>query len=209
MNKNKLYEQILKDREKNKEKKIGTVNVNELKNKYNNDINKYWENRTNEPYKNIIKDQDYKKKIINTSDLIVHKVTPQDKIGVDNDFVKLQHEIDEQNNYIKNFYSVSKKQEHQNLFEYNHKYKFRPTAIPNSSEELKNSGNEYYQMENKNIELEKKRANDLLQSINFLNNENNINYSNNPNTNSNMVSNNQNTNSNMVGNIKKGVKTIM
>lgn len=197
MNKNKLYEQILKDRENTREKKIGMVNVNELKNKYNNDINNYWKDRTNEPYKNIIKDQDYRKKIVDTSDLIVHRVTQQDKIGVDKDFVKLQHELDEQNNYIRNIYSVSKKQEHQNLFEYNHKYKFRPTIIPHSSEELKNSGNEYYQMENKNIENEKKRANDLLQSINFLNNQTNVN------PNSNTITNPTNNN------IKKGVKTIM
>ena len=190
MNKNKLYEQITKD--KIKEKKIGTINVNELKNKYNNDINNYWENRTNEPYKNIIKDQDYKKKITNTSDLIVHKVTPQDKIGVDIDFVKLQNEIDKQDNYIKNIYSISKKQEHLNLFEYNHKYKFRPSIIPNSSDELKNNSNEFYAIEKKNIENEKKRATDLLQSINYLNYEIPI---------------SSGTNTNI--NIKKGVKTIM
>lgn len=186
MNKNKLYEQITKD--KVKEKKIGVVNVDELKNKYNNDISNYWKNRTNEPYKNIIKNQDYTKKITNTSDLIVHKVTPLDKIGVDVDFAKLQNEMDKQDDYIKNIYSISKKQEHMNSFEYNHKYKFRPSVIPNSSEELKNNGNEFYATEKLNIENEKKRASDLLQSINYLNNDTSVSSNN---------------------NVKKGVKTIM
>ena len=195
MNKNKLYEQITKD--KIMEKKIGIVNVNELKNKYNNDIDNYWKSRTNEPYKNIIKDQDYKKKITETSDLIVHKVTPQDKIGVDRDFLKLQNEIDKQDNDIKNIYSVTKKQEHLNSFEYNHKYKFRPCVISNSSEELKTNGIEYYNMEQKNIENEKKRANELLQSINFLNNVGDDPF--------------KSLGKNIIQpqNIKKGVKTIM
>ena len=204
MNKNKLYDQIIK---KIPEEKIGTINISELKNKYNSDINHYWNNRTNEPYKNIIKNDDYKKKITNTSDLVVHKVTHIDKLGVENDFKKLQNEIDKQDNDLKNLYSNTKKQEHINVFEYNHKYKFRqlPSMTQNTSEDIKQNGMQYYKSEQINIENEKKKASELLESINYLNTNfeiknNNINEI--KNNNINEIKNNN------INEIKKGVKIV-
>ena len=45
----------------------------------------WWVSRTNEPYKNILKNEDWRKQINDEKDLIVHKVTDLDKIGLKKD----------------------------------------------------------------------------------------------------------------------------
>ena len=75
---------------------------------------KYWQERTNQPYKNIIKDEKAikvfldKPRIANKNEekelkraLIVHKVTDADKEGVDDEFKDLQGKLEKHNNELK------------------------------------------------------------------------------------------------------------
>lgn len=137
-------------------------NYEEAKKNYDGVIVDYWKERTNLPYKNILKNEDYNKKISNSKDLIVHRVSNKDKIGLDQQFDFKKKEFDEQNNELKVIYSSSNKNEHKKKFQYNHIYKYRIQYDPKQKEteikdhtQLKNDNNKY-------IEQKIQKENQLL-----------------------------------------------
>merc|ERR1712046_13807 len=75
-------------------------------------IKKWYEGRTNQPYKNILKNEDYNKKFKNKEDLIVHKITDEDKIGLLDEYEKLVHLLETHNKELKVVYSTSNKTKH-------------------------------------------------------------------------------------------------
>jgi len=98
-----------------------------------------WKKRTNLPYKNIIKNNDYKKKINNSNDLIVHKVSEEDKKGVKEKLNKHLKQISDHNSELKVIYSTSNEIKHIKKFEYNHKYKFRVRSVTSTHENMKDT----------------------------------------------------------------------
>lgn len=126
---------------------------------------KYWKSRTNEPYKNIIKDADYKKPVSKTDDLIVHKVTPADKLGVDEKFTDFEKDKKQHDDDLKVIYSANEKTKHLKQFEYQHKYKYRIRHNPSDHEELKSDNVEYYKNEQKKLEKDKKKLDVILESL--------------------------------------------
>lgn len=77
----------------------------------------WWKTRTNAPYKNILKDQDWTKNFKNSDDLIVHKYTNFDKIGLMDEYDKLCKLLEKHNNELKSIFSVSKENEYKLKFD--------------------------------------------------------------------------------------------
>lgn len=129
----------------------------------------WWNSRTNMPYKNILKnvkildDNDYKKKINKIDDLIVKRL-----IDISHDGILLQSQYSERselleahNNELKMIYSLSKKLQYKEEFEYVQKYKYRLKHDPKSYDELK----KYYKQEQHKIIKETKRIDDMIESL--------------------------------------------
>jgi hypothetical protein len=132
---------------------------------YGSEIKKYWSKRTNQPYKNIMKNEDYTKKFKNTNDLIVHRVTDKDKEGVEEEFVDLQHKLEKHDDQLKVIYSTSKQNEHKKKFEYNHVYKYRVKHNAKDHSNLKEDKIAYYKKQQKKEEVGKKKLDILLDTL--------------------------------------------
>lgn len=155
------------------EKQEISVNYDQLKDKYGDDgrykkgVQKYWEQRTNEPYKNILKNEDYTKNFKKEEDLIVHKVTDLDKDEekLEFEFKDLEDKIEKHNKDLKIIYSSSKEAENKKKFEYNNVYKFRIKYDPKDHDEKKKDKIEYYKKEQKKIEKGNKKFNEIVESM--------------------------------------------
>ena len=98
--------------------------------KFQYKLNEYWLKRTNEPYKNIIKDKQYYEKflqkeklqLIDPNELIIHKTGESDKKGFDDECEKYTKGIELHNNEIKTIYSMTNELEHKKKFEYESLY---------------------------------------------------------------------------------------
>lgn len=112
-------------------------------------IENYWKGRTNQPYKNILKNEDYSKIIKNENDLIIHKVTSNDKIGIKEKYTEIKKNIEQHNNELKVLYSTSEEAQHKKKFEYNHRYRDRKKYNPSTFNELKK------EKETENIKVQK------------------------------------------------------
>lgn len=121
--------------------------ITTLKKKYLNEIENYWTQRTNKPYKNILKNENYNREYSSAQDLVVHKISSKDKIKTDDDYRRLQTIIDKQNIENKQIYSAEKKDEHKKLFDIENKFKFIKEK-KNEDELLNKKGKEYYRTEN-------------------------------------------------------------
>ncbi len=130
------------------------------------EMEQLWSKRTNQDYKNIIKDEKYKKKDYRKKeDLIVHKVTDIDKLGVDKELEDYENQIETQDGELKVQYSQSKELEHKKKFEYNNKYKYAVKFNPKAHEDLKDDNVEYFKKEQEKIEKDKKKIDDIIQSL--------------------------------------------
>lgn len=129
------------------------------------EVRQYWAKRTNQPYKNIMKNEDYTKKISNEKDLIVHRVTSKDKEGVEEGFIDLQQKLEKHDDELKVIYSISKKNEHKKKFEYNHVYKYRVQHDAKDHDDLKEDKIKYYKAQQKKEEVGKKKLDVLLDTL--------------------------------------------
>jgi hypothetical protein len=106
----------------------GNLKAENNKTKVGGQLAQYWKKRTNQPYKNIMKDENYDREFKKQDDLVVHKVTEKDK-----DVAKLEaensakkHELELQTKNLKEkVYSAAMKSEHKKNFEYEHVFKYR------------------------------------------------------------------------------------
>ncbi len=130
------------------------------------ELEELWNKRTNQAYKNIIKDDKYQKKEYKKKeDLIVHKVTDLDKLGVDVELKEFETKLESQNGELKIIYSQSKELEHKKKFEYNNKYKYTVKFNPKAHEELKDENVEYFKKEQEKLEKDKKKVDDIIQNL--------------------------------------------
>lgn len=137
----------------------------EIDKRYADNLTKYWEKRTNQPYKNILYDQDYSKPIRDEQDLIVHKYGEADKVKADQ-IDKYKENMERHNNELKVIYSTSKEAEHLKQFEYNHKYKYRITGkVTADQQDLKKNRILYYKKEQQKMEKDKENKEKLLEGI--------------------------------------------
>jgi hypothetical protein len=118
--------------------------------------------RTNQPYKGIIKDFDYNKKFTKSEDLIVHKVTEEDKKNFENDVIKFNDKKQIQDKEIKDVYSKDKETKYKKEFEYEHKYKYRAKLDDDPESDLRTDRIEFYKKEQQKMEDSKKKIDDIL-----------------------------------------------
>lgn len=156
--------------------KVVKENSTEFQNKYKElecnwktEKEKAWSQRTNQPYKNILKDENYNKFIgkqnINKDELIVHKVTDADKIGLLEEFQDLLGILEKHNSDLKIIYSANKELEHKQKFEYVHRDKYKIKYDPKDYEELKKDQLDYYKKEQYKLEKDKKTVDDIIESL--------------------------------------------
>lgn len=133
---------------------------------YGNEIQEYWKKRTNQPYKNIIKNEDVSKKNFKSKDdLIVHRVTKKDKEGVDESYNKLQQNLEKHDDELQTIYSTDKRNEHKKKFEYNHVYKYRIQYDPKDHDKLKQDRIKYYKDRQKKEEEGKRTIDNILETL--------------------------------------------
>jgi len=128
-------------------------------------LKEWWNSRTNDPYKNILKNlkDANKKKYKNKDDFIVHKVTNADKseVMLEKEYDDLMALLEIHNNNLKVIYSASEKNKHKQQFKYVNKYKYRLKYDPKDFEGLK----DYYKSEQKKLEKNNKQLDDLIDSL--------------------------------------------
>jgi len=101
---------------------------------------RWYSGRNNMPYKNILKNEDYTKKITDFRDLIVHKVNTLDKdtSRFTTELKKLINVLEKHNNELKIIFSNSEETKHKQAFEYINKYKYKISYNPKQNQaELK------------------------------------------------------------------------
>ena len=153
---------------------------NEITPQYSSKNNKFleewWNTRTNQPYKNIIKkdlfNKDFKKyykdnifatNVKDKRDLLIHKITnaDSDSILLESEFELLSGIIEKHNDELKVIYSASKKNKYRKEFEYVQNYRYRLEYNPKNSEELK----DFYKKEQKKINKEKRMIDDVINNL--------------------------------------------
>jgi hypothetical protein len=142
---------------------------------YKEYLKKYWNQRENTPYKGIMNRdikhkgknyrQDYNKEIKKSSDLVVHKVTKMDKLGVFDDYEAFLKNLEKHNNELKIIYNLSKKAQHTKKFEYHHKYKYRIKYKPSDHKKMKKNKIDYYKKEQKKLEKDEENLDNLLNGM--------------------------------------------
>jgi len=157
--------------------KLNQNNMRELDNKVKNAektykpvLNRYWNTRTNQPYKNIIKDRKHidkfiNKKQIDEKELVVHKVTEEDKKGVEKKLKTFEGNLEKHNDELKVIYSSSKKTEHLKKFKYNHVSKYRIKHNSTSHKEMKKDRIEQFKKEQKKIHKGEEEKDAILETL--------------------------------------------
>jgi hypothetical protein len=143
---------------------------NERENDYMNNKEKFYHERTNKPYKHIINDATQINKFLNRKkitkdELIVHRVTRADADGVVEKFEELNNTMEKHNNELKVLYSLSKKAEHFQQFEYNNKYKYRIKYNPSDHVQMKKDKITYYKKEQRKLDNNRKRKDVMIESM--------------------------------------------
>jgi len=150
--------------------KINKTSKEEIEKDYNDRMGDFkqlmeawWNTRTNDPYKNILKNENYKKLFKCQNDLIVHKVTSidKDRIRLDFEFDKLQQLLEKHNDELKIIYSASEESKHKKEFKYVNKYKYRLKHEVQNFEDLK----EFYKQEQKKLAKEEKMIDNVIAMI--------------------------------------------
>jgi len=123
----------------------------------------WWETRTNMPYKNILKNENYKKTINSKDDLIVYRVSILDKnkTKLMEECAKLEKLLEKHNGELKVIYSASELNKYKQEFEYVQKYKYRIKHDPNDFDGLK----KMYKKEQKKLSNETKRISNMIDSL--------------------------------------------
>lgn len=137
----------------------------DMKREYEPSLLDYWNKRTNLPYKNILKNEDYTKSIKSSKDLIVYKINLQDKSSLTKELKELMEKIDQHNKELKESYTTDNEEEHKKDFEYNNKYIFRIKYDPKNAEELKEESLDEYKKKQEELDKGRKRVDEILESL--------------------------------------------
>lgn len=159
-----LIDQVKIDRGNKYElgKKFKEINTNK-----DSDLKNYWKERKNIPYKVILKDQDFNKNVKVKEDLIIHKISKNDKNeeALNTDYIKYKNNKKNHDEQLNTIYNENQKEKHTKDFEYKNKMVYSEKYNPKSHKELKESEVEYYKKEQERIEKGKKQKDELLDLI--------------------------------------------
>jgi len=172
-------QKISKIKDKNEISKV-SEKIKDLNNEYKSKskLKKYWNTRTNQPYKNIIIDEKhinpfYQKGKISTrkikeDELIVHTVTEEDSKQTDNKYKECVKNITQQNNEMKKIYSDTNKKKHYDSFTYSKVYGKNVPYKPSSHNDM----NKMYKKENKSVIKGTLAKNNIVDICSGIENEN-------------------------------------
>jgi len=134
----------------------------------------FWRARTNQPYKNILKNEDYslffqkKNNDLKKEELIVHKVTDADKLEerLMKEFIELSDAIEKHDHELKAIYSLSEKMNHKKKFYYVHVNKYEKIKYdPADFNDMKKDKVELYKKEQEKIDRGKKKIDDIIEDL--------------------------------------------
>jgi hypothetical protein len=195
--KDKIKESVIEPKRLEYNNKDVELKYNKFNKEYSSELNSLHYSRTNQPYKNIIKNDDHVKlflskprpeteedKNILKKNLVVHQVTQLDKNKevVDKKYTDLQKNLETHNKELKIIYSTNEELEHKKKFEYNHKFKYRVKYDPNNNDDqekqdhsnLKRDNIKYYKEQQQKLEEGKNKKLEILECcINNLDNQTN------------------------------------
>lgn len=163
-----IHESVIRPIKIIKEDSNDVINkFKKLDSNWESERQKGWSQRTNQPYKNIIKSDNrfLGRAKIEKEELIVHRVTDADKIGLLEEFTDLVNILEKHNNELKIVYSTSKEMEHKKKFEYVHRDKYRIKYDPKDYGEMKKDQLDYYKKEQQKLEKDKKNVIDIIESL--------------------------------------------
>lgn len=135
-------------------------------------LKEYWKTRTNQPYKEILRKEmlekyniEYKRDFKDKKDLIIHKTTEADKIGLMDEFQKVQNILETHNKELQMVYSASKENEHKKKFEYNQRFKYRLKYDPSDFNDMKKDRVEYFKKQQQKLEKDKEKIDNIIESL--------------------------------------------
>lgn len=157
-------QQIKKDSSSSKGVTDMQVICEEVGKRYESSLKEYWKKRTNQPYKNILYDQEYKP-VTKEEDLIISNTKNIQKIS-DHQIQEYKDSVEKHNNELNNIYAPNKEQEHWKQFQYNLKHKYRITG-PVSADQttLKNNRIMYYKKEQEKLDQMKEDKEKLFSNL--------------------------------------------
>ncbi|ARF11353.1 hypothetical protein Klosneuvirus_1_210 [Klosneuvirus KNV1] len=178
LDKEKIKESVIRpihiERDKNNKQKLErdwkeaeTKYLDKNKKEFGSEIKDYWKKRTNEPYKNILKNENYKKDYKDPKELIVHRISKEDKDErkAEENFKSYETTREKHNDELKVIYSTSNKNEHKKDFEYKHVYKYRIPHDSKDHDKLKQDKIKFYKEQQKKEEAGKEQLNSLQKLI--------------------------------------------
>lgn len=135
--------------------------------KYGSTVQNYWKERTNDPYKVILVEENFKKTVKSDKDLIVHRVTQADKDSkkVTQDYITTQANMEKHNNELQMVYSTDKRNEHLKQFQYTNVYRYKCKTESKDHDEMKKDTVAYYKDKQKKEEESKQNRDQVLNSL--------------------------------------------
>jgi hypothetical protein len=126
-------------------------------------LTEWYNTRTNLPYKNILKNENYNKTFRSIEDLIIHRVTvlDKDKKKLLLELEKLVNVLEVHDKELKTIFSTSEEAKHKQEFEFVNIYKYKNIYNPKDFSDLKKT----YTDELKKIEKESKHIDELIETL--------------------------------------------
>lgn len=166
--KEKIRESVIRPYKENKQSsEIIIAQAKLLESDFTPKLQEWWLGRTNQPYKNILKnlkEEDYKKKYERKEDLVIHRVSSEDKIGLLNDYEEMKKNVEDHNKELKKIYAPSKEMEYKKNFKYIYKYKDRVKHNPKDFNDMKNDQIEFHKKEQQRMERNRNNIDDTIES---------------------------------------------
>jgi len=139
----------------------------EVDKRYNNKklIEDYWNKRTNQPYKNILYDQEYNKQITKGEDLVISNTKNIQKINIEQ-IADYENTVKRHNDELNNLYSSTNEKEHFKQFQYNLKHKYRITGpVADDQMELKRNRIMFYKKEQEKLDQNRQDRENLINNV--------------------------------------------
>jgi hypothetical protein len=131
------------------------------------EVKKAYETRDNTPYKNILPPEAFKKNIQNKDDLIIYRVTSEDKnkIVLKKKITEINNTRKIQNNELEQTYNQSNKKECEKKFNYNNTMRYNVDYNQPNYDSMKNNVNDYYKKQQNEVEQNKKSVDTIIEDM--------------------------------------------
>jgi hypothetical protein len=142
--------------------------INNMKKTIEPEREKYWSTRTNQPYKNILPVEEFKKEYKSQEELTIYKVQREDKDErkFKENADKLKKSVATHDKELKDKFAFNKKDEYKKEFEYVNCEKYKNVKYdPTDFKEMKEDIVEFYKKAQFEEEKNKKNIDNILENI--------------------------------------------